>query len=108
MREHTHCTTTRRIGPRAREKESDCSPACYSCACSLRDENEALRRAATVADARAADELRAYRDSVDAATAQSRGELGELRAKRVIRATEERADPRRGLTAALLVRVPCR
>lgn len=45
----------------------------------LRDDNDALRRAAAAAQARAATELRTYRASVEAVHAKSRAELDELR-----------------------------
>ena len=47
----------------------------------LRDENAALRRAAAAAEAQGADDLRTFRESVEAATARSRSELSELGAK---------------------------
>ena len=47
----------------------------------LRDENAALRRAAANAEAQGADDLRTFRESVEAATARSRGELSELGAR---------------------------
>ena len=47
----------------------------------LREENEVLRRAAANAEARASNELKLYRDKVEAAHARSRAELTELRAK---------------------------
>ena len=47
----------------------------------LRDDNEALRRAAAAAQSRAAAELRTYRSSVEAVHARSRAELDELRSK---------------------------
>ena len=47
----------------------------------LRDENEALRRAAAAAENQATQELKAYRTQVEAVHTRSRAELGELRSK---------------------------
>ena len=47
----------------------------------LQQENEALRRAAAAAEAQTAEDLKSYRDAVESATARSRNELTELRAK---------------------------